>query len=191
MNIPKGSLSLRSIGRKSGTKYPELSSSIKASTVKCFTVFLATVAAQFEAGDDHTRVRATCAWGMAEFIYVADTGGLILAPAQVTRLVYGARTYLAMYAVLARTSAVRNQYIWKVRPKLHEFKHLVDFVESSKLNPQRNACWHEESYLGQVKKLGKMCAGGTMLRTSLLRYFMYLGLRWERRRVTLLWSLPS
>ena len=39
LDVPKGCLSLKTIGRTKSNEYPELSSSIKASVVKTFTVF--------------------------------------------------------------------------------------------------------------------------------------------------------
>ena len=191
LDVPKGCLSLKTIGRTQSNEYPELASSIKASVVKTFTVVLAQFSSDRAAGDDYTRLRASCAWGISEFIYVSDTCGLILTAIQVQRLAFGARTYLATYAALAQTAAEHGRYVFKVRPKGHAFEHLVDFAERSKLNPRHLAAWHEESYLGKIKTLRLKCAGKSMLRQSLMRYFLYLGLRWERRRQTFLWNMPT
>ena len=122
---------------------------------------------------------------------MSDTCGLILTAIQVQRLAFGARTYLATYAALAQKVAEHGRYVFKVRPKGHAFEHLVDFAERSKLNPRHLAACHEASYLGKIKTLGLKCAGKSMLRQSLMRYFLYLGLRWERRRKTLLWNMRT
>jgi hypothetical protein len=191
LGVPKGSLSLQIIGGTQNNKYPELASSIKASVVKHFTTFLAHFALEIAGGDAYTRLRATCGWGIAEFIHVSDSSGLVLSDHQVNRLVFGGRTYLQAYSNLAQGAAMAGQFIWKVRPKCHYFVHLLDFAAASKLNPAHMGSWHEESYLGKIKVLGLRCSGKTMLTTSLLRYFLYLGIRWERRRQTQLWSMPT
>ena len=182
-SAPRGGLlSLVSLGRgKSSLEYPELSSAVKAVAVKDFAVYLAKVVAELPQIDDYTRIRAACSWAMAEFIHVTDNAGLILTNEQVGRLSFAAQTYVKFYSVLATMAADDVLYMWKVRPKFHYFTHMCEFAVSSKLNPTLIACWNEESYLGRVKRLSTKCSACTMLTTSLLRYFIFLGLRWESR----------
>ena len=141
-------------------KYPELASSIKASTVKTFTCFLAWLAVEIEQDDPRDNLRAAAGWGIAEFIWICDTSGVILSESQVRRLQDGGRTFLEAYAELARRAAVQKSMMWKVRPKLHEFEHLLSFVAASRINPLYMSAWHEESFLGKVKKLTIKCQGG-------------------------------
>eukprot|EP00969_Alexandrium_andersonii_P024531 1070275-Alexandrium_andersonii.AAC.1 len=77
-----------------------------------------------------------------------------------------------------------------MRPKVHAFDHLLRDALRFRLNPRHIATWNEESYMGCVKRATKTCHGSTVLRTSLVRYLLYLCLRWHQRRATGLWALP-
>ena len=165
-----------------GNHYPELSSSVKAVSVKCFAVYLSTLVSDLPATCEHTRLRGTCAWATAEFIHVTDNAGLVLTQEQAARVSVAANTYCVTCAALAAAAASVGRKNFKLRPKFHYFWHLCQFCVLNSLNPDRLACWNDESYLGRVKQLAIKCSGESMLTSSLLRYFIYLGLRWSSRR---------
>ena len=79
--------------------------------------------------------------------------------------------------------------MYNVRPELRYFERVLEISERSTLNPHHLGCWSDESYLGKIKHLGQRCHGKSILRTSMLRYFLFLGLRWEARRRSNLWTL--
>lgn len=197
IGAPRHMLSLRTVGRPDGintrTIYPELSSRFKASVVKILTCFLSEKAIEFEARrpSQHGRLRASCGYAITMFIHTMDKAPLLLTREQADLLDHHGRTYIATYAALAKRSAEARDCMWKWRPKLHNFEHLLESTRESRINPRHTGCWDDESYLGKLKRLGLKCSGQTILKTSLLRYFLYLGLRWEARRRTGQWSLPE
>lgn len=185
LSKPKGYLSMRSLGRGSSSQvYPEIGSGVKAVTVKNLTMYLATVTAQHVTDEDrrHTRLRHVCQWSMAEFVRIMDENGLMLTTEQAELLDRRASVFLSTYQALATAAASQKQFLYKMRPKLHYFVHMVAFTKQSLLNPTRLGCWSDETYLHFVKKIAGKCHGLTMMRTSLLRYFIHLGLKWDRRR---------
>ena len=190
-SLPKGGLlTLSSLGLDSSISgnhpYPHLPSAIKAVSSKDFAVYLARLTDHLVPSDagpmDHCRLRASCAWGIADFIHVTDNGGLILTEEQCARMAKAADVYCTCYTELAAKAATAKRRIWKLRPKFHYFAHLVDFSVTSRLNPTMLACWMEESYLSKVKQLVVKCSAQTVLETSLLRYYIFLGLRWNSRK---------
>ncbi len=188
----KGSLSLRSLGRSRGTSiYPELSSAIKAAGVQSLTLFVSELLLHVFAGEGHhCNLRQCAAWGIVEFIVTSQKAGLLLSRSETERMLEGGRAFVDCYAGLAREAATHGVFLWKMRPKLHFFEHLLSFMEKSRLNPQKLANWADESYMGAVKKVVVKCSGVTALRTSMLRYFMFLALRWEKRERTQARTLP-
>lgn len=186
---PRGNLTLKGL-RESARQYPELPSSFKGSVVQSFSMFLGIVCQEF-ADDDHGQLRALCAWGMCDFLHVMGHAGLVMTVEQTDRLVHAGNTYVRCYCVLAERAATNKIWMWKVRPKCHSYEHMLSFALTSRLNPQRLACWSDESFLGKLKVVAQHCASTTMLKTSLLRFFIYVGLRWQRRRATGLWDLPT
>ena len=192
ISAPWGFLSMNMLGNPAPTVYPEMSSKFKASVMKVFAVFLAekAVALAEIAKTEFAQLRATAAWAMARFLRISDIAGLILTDSQLHDLISAGRLFISAYMRLAQQAFERGEALWRFRPKLHYFDHLLTETSQSRLNPKHLGCWEDESYLGRIKKLGTKCHGKSMLTTSLLRYFLYLGLRWESRRRLQLWDLP-
>jgi len=188
---PYGTLSCTLLGWTQNNEYPSLSTTIKAATVKRFTYFVCEKLIDLENGDEHMRLRATCAWGISTFLQTSDSCGVVLEDATIDALEYAGRLYILSYASLAERAAISGEYLWKVRPKLHVFDHMISDLRETKLNPARYGAWGEEDFLGKIKALTKHCHGLSVLRTSLLRYMLYLGLRWETRRRMNTWYVPT
>ena len=187
----KGRLSLQTLGRKdSRNVYPELPSQIKGAGVQTFCLYVAHLAAEFVGDSEHSQLRATCAWGFSEYLAVLQTAPLVMSELETARLLHGGRTYIDCYSALAASCAESGVFLFKCRPKFHYYDHTLDFARDSRLNPQKLGCWHEESYLGKLKRIAQKCHGATVLTTSFQRYFIYLSLRWQRRRTTGLRVLP-
>jgi hypothetical protein len=186
---PRGTLSLRVLGRSLGKKDPpELHSSIKATTVKLLVGFLAQKCCELViAGDLHTQTRSACLWSASEFLWVCDHAGVVLTCAQIARLEYCGRMFTLSFASLCDLTTGRN--LLQPRPKLHYFEELVIQTVEMRLNPKYIACWGEESLLGRIKRLGQKCHGRSMLTTVMLRYFVHLAMRWEERRKTRRWYI--
>jgi hypothetical protein len=186
---PSGTLSRRILGSDArGSKMPELHSCLKATTVKLLVVFLADkVCGMVVEGDMFRETRAACLWAAAEFLHVCDKAWVVLQDHEAGRLEYCGRLFTLSYCSLYDLCLPRR--LFAIKPKLHYFDELVIQTVEMRLNPKYVACWGEESFLGKIKRLGLMCSGRTMLTTSMLRYFLHLSMRWEKRRQTNKWYI--
>ena len=55
-----------------------------------------------------------------------------------------------------------------------------DQIKRIKINPRRAmSCFDDESLLGHIKKIGVMCHRGAVCERMLLRYHLFLELRWQ------------
>ena len=185
--VPRGGFSLRLLGRSKKSEYPELHSSFKGTTVKILMVFLAQRAGELERGDPYTRTRSTCLWALAEFIWITDSAGVVLSTSEKARLEYAGRLFLLSYAGYANLVVGRN--LINPTPKVHYYEEMLSTSLSFGINPRILSCWGEESMIGQLKRLGKMCHGGSMLTTSMLRLFIHFAMRWQERRRTQKWRI--
>ena len=168
-----------------------MSTTIKAATVKRFTYHTCEKLIELESGDEHTRLCATCAWGISTFLQTSDVCGVVLEDATIDKLAYAGSLYVLSYASLAERAAINGVCMWKIRPKLHVFDHMISDMRETKLNPARYGAWGEEDFLGKIKYMTKHCHGQSVLTTSFLRYMLYLGLRWETRRRLKAWYVRA
>ena len=133
------------------------------------------------------QVLATLLWATAEFIHVSDHAEFVLSQASLDQLHHAANLADMTYAWLCNHT--HERLLFRPRPKNHYMGHLTDQTVRLRLNPRDLACWQDETYLGFVKKLTRMCHGSSVLKTSLLRYFLCLALRWEARRRSRAWDV--
>ena len=176
---PTGSLSMRLIGRTTAANFPELHSRYKAVTTKWLLVFIS----EFCNGrcmlrEEHDKVLAACLWAASEFVYVTDHTHFILSDHEIERLRHAQWLFEQTCAWLC--GATKVDKIFRPRPKFHYMAHLQHQCEDLKINPRDLACWEDESFLGLCCRLTKACHGASVLRTSLQRYMICLGLRWMK-----------
>ena len=132
-------------------------------------------------GDMHSMMRSTCCWALAEFCFILDGASLVLKPSEVRRAQRAGLLFLQAYQYLS-AEALRNQRrLWKIKPKMHYFCHIVDTLGDLP-NPRHVECFTDESYLGKVKNLGQKCHGTTISKRILQRYILYLAVRWRNSR---------
>ncbi len=67
--------------------------------------------------------------------------------------------FLIAYSLLANKADERRLVMWNLVPKHHMLWHLAQ--KSLFLNPRRNNCMMDESYLHYLKKVVASCASGT------------------------------
>ena len=187
---PTGTLSKALIGRTKRNMYAELSTTFKASVVKVFMVFLSQKVVAL-AHDVHTRLRATCCWSLSEIIRIWDTASQFLTVEDCQRLERVGNIFFLAYAALAHEAATAKLSLYKCRPKLHYFWHLLVEAINTKFNPRHFSCYMEETFMGRMKRLASKCSGRSVLTTSLQRYVWYLGLRWELRRRSGVWVMSD
>ena len=68
---------------------------------------------------------------------------------------------------LAKDAYENKAYLWKLRPKLHEFDHLARDTKKYRFNFRFAECWMDETLMAKVKALGQKCPGSN----PLVRFF--------------------
>lgn len=71
-----------------------------------------------------------------------------------------------------------GEMLWGTRPKQHALWHLVTDLEQSSLNPKWVQCDMEESFLGDLKRIGVRTHGSTVTLRMLQRYMLGLACRY-------------
>ena len=92
---------------------------------------------------------------------------------------------------------------WRMRPKHHYLEETARWIQTTKVNPRRLACWQDESYLGKLKGVALHCHASTAALRVFQRLLLNLGrrfratrdyaaavLRTRKRRVKMYSSLP-
>lgn len=74
--------------------------------------------------------------------------------------------------------------LFRIRPKCHYLHHIGRDVRRNRLNVRlTSACFYDESFLGYIKRIAVSCHSTSMIRTRFWqRYFLFLGLRFEKIR---------
>ena len=161
-------------GRESWQSFPELSSCYKGAMVK----FLIFWAAEFladklkEIDTETSRLRAFCAWSLAQFQYLQDTNGPWLSGEVAKEMDHMGRSFLIFYQKLAVDSRIAcpEKKMYKVVPKFHCLLHLCLFVEQTYRNPRYDHLYQEEDFMKHVGKICSKCHPSTMDMVSLYRY---------------------
>ena len=76
---------------------------------------------------------------------------------------------------LAAIALTRKWKLYKMLPTFHALTHYYD----TRLNPRRVTCYQDEDMVGRMKKIYVRCHGKTAPRTSLQRYRVMIGIRWN------------
>ena len=101
--------------------------------------------------------------------YVRGTclAGPLLSDLERTELVRHGRQYMACYQWLAQEFLRRRVCLFKLRPKIHSFWHIVfRLSEGDAENPRIHEVWGEESLGGLVATVTRSCySGSAMVRT--------------------------
>lgn len=71
-----------------------------------------------------------------------------------------------------------GEVLWGTRPKQHALWHLVMDLQHSALNPKIFQCDMDESFLGDLKRIGVRTHGGTVTMRMLQRYMLSLACRY-------------
>jgi len=187
LSAPRATLSMRVLGRSKETAIPGLHTGIKATVVKWLVVFLAKRAGEMDTSTEYLQIRASCLWSAAEFYYITDNAGILLTPEERGRLQYAGSLFVMTFAALCKLT--ESRHLFTPRPKVHYLDEFITQAVDMGLNPSCMANWGEEALLGKVKRLSRMCHGGTMLATAMKRHFLALAMRWRKRRETGRWHL--
>ena len=171
-------------------EYPELGSIFKAMVVKRIMYYLTAMAREWNSGSKHDELRECMMWGQHTFDYYIDHGGLILSWSDALHAVRGGRLFLLCFQELgvenerAREHDESRHYLYKPRPKLHDFDHTLDFILATRINVKFLDTLLDESFMGVCKKIGARTrgAGPSIMQRTLQRYLLGLAIRFDTRR---------
>ena len=131
----------RTISWEDNNDYPTLESRVKGSNCKIIFVWLAYKMIQIVAsGKDvspEAKLRAAAMWSLLAFIKICDHGDIFLEDAEASKAEQLGNYFLAAYQKMADAALTSNDCLFRLRPKLHYFAHLLNFVAHSRLNPRR------------------------------------------------------
>ena len=172
---------------RSKSGYPELGSCFKAAHVKSMIHFFAhwCLHARNAAG----MLRSVCLWSLASFVHDCDAHDLHINLHDRLQMIAHGRLHLLSYQCLASMAASAQVRLFKIRPKHHSFDEILQNLYTCSLNPMRISCFTDEDFLGKIKKIATHCHGTTVLLQTVRRYLLQLGLRFEQRRRSGVFSL--
>ena len=81
-------------------------------------------------------------------------------------------TFLTTYASLAYEAVSRHEYLFKMRPKLHYFQHMIESARPSRRSPGWDHCFIFEDHIKQcirmLRKVSHRTAERQLLRRNAL-----------------------
>jgi hypothetical protein len=102
---------------------------------------------------DYSRLRATCAWSLGQFISVLENADMWLSPAEVQSATLHGRTFLVTYARLSDIAREAERTLYTLRPKLHYIDHQVSSLRAMPWNPRFLQCFGDEDMMGRMAVL--------------------------------------
>ena len=145
-------LKLKTFGIKpvGAPDFPEVSRRVKAAACKRLIPFIAAKVHRACDGSEHSRQRTMCLWGLAQFGAVLDNSPRHMSVDDLRAAMRAVEAYVACLQSLSNASAIRDQRLWKIRPKVHCFLHLVHRMSLTGRNPRHEATWNNEDFVGRI-----------------------------------------
>ena len=91
-----------------------------------------------------------CLWGLAQFGAVLDNNPRHMSVDDLRAAMRAVEAYVACLQSLSNASAIRDQRLWKIRPNVHYFLHLVHRMSLTGRNPRHEATWNNEDFVGRI-----------------------------------------
>ena len=114
------------LGYPSGKHFPVLSG--KAFNCRVCIAWLANETHKWSVTHHSTlgeRALACACWSLADFCWQMDTASRVLSACEIQRLQMAGRLFLQSYSVLAQLAIAEGNTLWAVKPKMHQFDHLL------------------------------------------------------------------
>lgn len=127
---------------------------------------------------------ACVSWALMAAIHRMDQGGLVLATEDATYINRCIKDSLLHWQKMRSACIQASVKRWSFRPKHHYWEHIGEQVERTRINPRKLACFQDESYLGQIKKIAVKCHSASALLRVFQRLSLNLGLRFEQSRAS-------
>ena len=129
---------------------PEMSSWWKAWEIRVLIPFAAYHALEHGSADGHGKLRATCLWGLAEWLHVVGTSARLLDDEQRGRSKIAASAYLLAYQKLSAEARAAGSRSWHPIPKHHYFARMARRTWSTGWNPVYESTFNLEDHGGRT-----------------------------------------
>lgn len=172
--------SLSTVGMQSSGErvFPVLSSRIKAAKVRTMIKWMVQVARESRHLDGTaSENRYIMMSELGKFIHLCGTDGIFMVHAEAA--VKNGRAFLLAYQAEVERNHKLNKLLFKVRPKLHYFSHLIDFLSETRENPASQDTFLYESFCGKVKRIVAKTHRDTSGVRGPQRYLLALAVRWR------------
>jgi hypothetical protein len=183
-------LSLRMLNRADSSQtFPELSSTWKAAPTSVLIFFVAHITEQVCTHSGYERLIAAHCWGLADYLFVCKRAGVELNSREQKRALHAGRVYLLTLQALCGIALKNKLFLWRCRPKNHQFDHALETMKTSALNPNIGTCLRKESMLGKLKRVGRSCSRLTVGAITLKKYAIHMKCRFRIRKRTRKWRV--
>jgi hypothetical protein len=89
--------------------------------------------------------------------------------------------FLQCYSRLASDAIAQGRCAYKLRPKFHEFGHLLVDVLRTGSNPKQRDLFDAEDYIGKIKRVGASCHRRRVDLAVCHKLIMFWLWRWMKR----------
>ena len=161
--------------KKQSSKYVMWSQiTAKAAQMKHLLFWLADICNQ-NVYDEYSSVRAAFFNSCLVFETVCRSTGRFLSPEEAEQVCVAVETALQCYTYLRQNCP--DARLFHSVPKFHMWTHMAyDFA--LRANPRRVHAYADEDMIGKIKKILEHCHGSTATSRGLLRYLIWVSLRW-------------
>ena len=168
--------------------YPTLHSLVKGSQCKSIFMWLSRRSSQRlipSQASELQRLRATALWSLRRFVDVCDSGGLFLTVEATTDACSAGWLFLRSYQKLAASTFTQQLALYKLRPKLHFFGHLLLDLQQSRENPKIYELFAQEDFMQKVRLMGRSRHSTEMHNTIHQRWCIFYAHRWHSKTTPL------
>ena len=114
----------------------------------------------------------TCLWSLDSFLSVATNAARFFTEEQVNHLRTVGGIFLRSYIHLAGSAILRNQRLYRIRPKFHMLTHLMSDYPGSRLNFTFHSTWLDEDFNKVVMTVTKKVHKRTAAESTLKRWLL-------------------
>ena len=131
-------------------------------------------------GDPEIQLVARMITSLVSFLNVCGVAGGLFTAEEASKVQQQGRSFLLSYQTLAEEAYSTWQALWKLRPKIHYFAHMVEEWPSTLENPGRCDTFDWESFIGTIKAIGAKTHRKTIAHRTCQRYMLLLACKWRR-----------
>ena len=155
----------------------------KAIDVKNMVFWMSEFAANMEKGGTVDVLLAAASAALASFVNLCECSPMFVSDEVAAQMVEEGNTYLLCHAALRKQVEKQRftQSLFLARPKMHRFQCLTlrRLQSGSRLNPRVMSCFLDESFIGPIAKLTRVCHESTVGEQTLLRWQLIVFSRWK------------